>query len=835
MQRMSGGTRSRGGSTRREFVARGGGGLLGVALASQLEWVERALAAGWKDSALPSTPSSIAFNAFHAPVGGYASFTLGRGGNSGGVAVEGLTPANQDVFVGAQRADGSIAALPFFSAQSGDPTSIAGGSVTRDYRVGTDNWQAQDLDLRVYSPVHPVPEPGVASDAELREGLLPAVLATVTIDNRSGAMPRRAFFGIRLPASGNGPPPTTTTGYFVPSTATPTVTASGSGTPGFVYDDGNGRKVGIYCADPEASAAAGLDLRAAITGAPGGSASGNSSVGMLRLDVPPGRKVSFRIAIGFWHPGNVATESDPTGPAASYWYTRLFSSLDEVVAYALRNYDRLAGLWEEENGLLDEARLSRDQRFQLIQAIRSYFGNTALLAVGDRPLWAVMEGDYGIINTFDLTVDDQFFELRNNPWTVRNELDWYLERWSYTDNTNAIVADNSAPTVIQQPGATIHNPVPEPGGISFTHDMGRWPTFSSPGTSNYESPGLSGVGSFMTSEELTNWTLIALTYIVQTGDEVWANAHVQTLEACLTSLVNRDDSDPGARDGIMSLETDKEGPNGSEITTYDSLDPSLGQARHSAYLTGKQWAAYVCLAKFFDAHHRSGAAATARQQAQRAAGSIVAAAKQTGYIPALLPADGEAASPSRVIPAIEGLVFPLYAGAPEALNPRGEYAALMNTMTRHIQTVLTKGTCLFADGGWKLSSTSDNSWLSKIYLCQFISRRILGMPWDAAGRIADAAHVKWLTGTQIPAGSYGPTYGADYWCFTDQFISGASAGSQYYPRGVTSVLWLEEHHATARFKPVPTVSSNPRRRRRRAHHRRARHRLRHRRHRHKRS
>ena len=38
------------------------------------------------------------------------------------------------------------------------------------------------------------------------------------------------------------------------------------------------------------------------------------------------------------------------------------------------------------------------------------------------------------------------------------------------------------------------------------------------------------------------------------------------------------------------------------------------------------------------------------------------------------------------------------------------------------------GICIFPDGGWKLSSSSDNSWLSKVYLSQFVARKVLGLP-----------------------------------------------------------------------------------------------------------
>jgi hypothetical protein len=89
--------------------------------------------------------------------------------------------------------------------------------------------------------------------------------------------------------------------------------------------------------------------------------------------------------------------------------------------------------------------------------------------------------------------------------------------------------------------------------------------------------------------------------------------------------------------------------------------------------------------------------------------------------------------------------------------------------------------CLFDDGGWKLSSTSDNSWLSKIYLSQFIARKILKIDLVENTQIADSAHTKWLTDEQL-----------SYWAWSDQIVAGKISASKYYPRGVTSWLWLQE-------------------------------------------
>jgi hypothetical protein len=59
---------------------------------------------------------SIFFNAHHSPIGAFASFTLGYRGAKGGLGLEIGKPANQNVFIGLQSADGSgYEALPFFA------------------------------------------------------------------------------------------------------------------------------------------------------------------------------------------------------------------------------------------------------------------------------------------------------------------------------------------------------------------------------------------------------------------------------------------------------------------------------------------------------------------------------------------------------------------------------------------------------------------------------------------------------------------------------------------------------------------------------------------------
>lgn len=74
--------------------------------------------------------------------------------------------------------------------------------------------------------------------------------------------------------------------------------------------------------------------------------------------------------------------------------------------------------------------------------------------------------------------------------------------------------------------------------------------------------------------------------------------------------------------------------------------------------------------------------------------------------------------------------------------------------------------------------------MSKICLNQYVVREILGMQYAGEER-ADAAHVQW----QVE--------GSKFYACSDQFTSGKPIGSLYYPRIVTSILWMSERGATS--------------------------------------
>lgn len=707
-------------------------------------------------------PENIFFNAHHAPIGAFTSFTLGFPGASGGLGMELAKPADQNIYIGVESGTkNTFNLLPFYAgggderaryetdqqARAAGQTGVtlepyAPEEIRRDFKLGTDTWTAGDLTFCVYSQARSLPEPGKASEEELREALIPAVFAELTVDNTRGTIPRRAFVGYQ------GTDVYTAMRRFDPEQY-PALVGIGQGRHTAIAaraEEGVHAVLGFLPEEILAQSET-PEFRFDL---------GNQ--GAIILPVPAGEKKTFRLAVAFFHGGYVTGGID-----AAYYYTRYFKNIEAAAEYALEHFDGFRDGARAADALLERPHLSSEQRRMMALAIRSYYGSTELLDHEGKPFWIVNEGEYRMINTMDLAADHLFFEMKMNPWTTRNVLERYAGRHAYTAG-------------VRFPG----DPKEYPGGISFAHDMGVANSMAHRGFSVYERLGTNGVFSFMTHEQLANWVCCAAVYARRTGDEAWLASRLDTLEDCLRSLQQRDHPDPARRNGVMGLDSSRT-QGEAEITTYDCHDASLRQARNNLYLAVKTWAAYVALEKIFSLHARPNAARDAAEQAGRCARTVARHLRPEGYLPAILPEGGEAANEARLIPAVEGLVFPYLADCREALDPDGEYGVLIRALKKHLETALTPGVCLLDDGGWRLTSSHPNTWPSKTYLCQFVARRILGMPWDETGRRSDRAHLEWLTNPK-----------SAYWCWSDQIVDGVAVGAKYYPRGVTCALWLDE-------------------------------------------
>lgn len=681
-------------------------------------------------------------------MGALASFTCGAHNATGGMGLELTGPFAGAIDVGYQTADGGLHRLPFFVPQesseaeryredkgeSADSIHETFADVEREYLWGTDRFKATGLTLEISTPFGEIPDPDRSSPADLRFACCPVVHATVRFTNDS-AEAWRGFFGI----SGDS------RWSLLDQRAAP-------GVVGAISQE----SIGLATSTPGAETYLNFSTEEALT--PGG-VQGNFLLGTtagVTIDVPAGETVELVVALGFYRRGIATYNREMT-----YFYTRHFPDLAAVLNFGLSERDRYLAIAAERDAELAASPLNEEQKFLIAHATRSYFGSTQWLWDGTRSVWVVNEGEYLMMNTFDLTVDMLFFELRYNPWTVRNVLEQYVQNYSFIDQ----VFDPRDPSVMY------------PGGLSFTHDMGVLNHWSPLGRSSYEVSGLDReCFSHMTCEQLTNWVLCAGVYHAKTGDDEFLRRYTSTLLDCLESLQNREHHDPAQRNGLMNLESNRT-DGGGEITTYDSLDHSLGQSRANIYLGGKIWASGVLLENLLNQVGHGDAAAEARALADRSVETLTAGFNETlGFIPAVLEGDNESA----IIPAIEALVYPYECGLHDVVSEDGPFGDYISVLKRHLANIVKPDMCLYDDGGWKLSSSADNSWMSKIALCQYVARQVLGFDFGDDQLRTDRAHARWeREGSKLQACS-------------DQFRSGVAHGSLYYPRIVTSILWLQE-------------------------------------------
>jgi hypothetical protein len=759
-----------------------------------------------KTTDIPFFDGNVSFNAQHAALGAFFSFTCGHFGTRGGFGLQIGTPGNQDLFIGVKDGDrfsrSPLKVLPFFEGAATDEaarydvekkTADAArpmlqvhrrGEIRRQYGLATDRWTTPDFSFALYTPFFPLPEPTPAAGEALRLAILPAIIGELTIDNTAGAGPKTAIFAINFTDRGTR------------------MLDDAGRVVGFAL----GRSMGVRAIpDPQSSARPLHFMRwTPESGVADPSTHLLGTCPGIGVTVPAGERYTLRLAIGAHLDGVVTTRLE-----GRYLYTREWPNLEAVLAAAAGRADVLVARARELDAELLASRLSPAQQFILAHAARSYHGSTQLLDVGGEPFWIVNEGEYVMINTLDLSVDQVFWELKHNPWVVRNLLENFVRHYSYVDQVKVptpeaierIRSQHVASADVHNTPRTLGTAVPlelfelRDGGISFCHDMGSFNQFSPFGNSSYELSDLVGCFSYMTAEQLCNWILMATCYVAKTGDVDWARRQRHVIDACHRSLQNRCTTGQGEYVGSPGLDSGR-CRSGSEITTYDSLDHSLAQTRNNLYMAVKVWASWYGLYRLHE--HLGDRAMSERAEvgAAQAARSVTTQLRPDGWIPAVFE-PGNPGQQSRILPAIEGLVYVLYCCGCEHRVHRddwhlnADHASLIAALRTHAATLLgdEQQRNNFADGGLRLSSTSDNSWMSKIALAQHVARRLLRLDEDPQIRErlerADRAHVAWQTEPQGKSGSA-------YWACSDQIVNGVAAGSKYYPRIVTSVLWMEE-------------------------------------------
>ena len=735
------------------------GRILPALLVLSLAWLSVSVALAFT----PYTTNQLVFlNVDHAPVGALSTFAYGYQGNICGFGTSSSSiPATSGggVIIALSSTNG-IQALPFVSSPSSIATSasfFATNGVKRILSPCTDQWNipSAGLSFTHYTPAWTMSNIDTATLTDKERFFLPATWMTFTITNNT-SQSEDFYFGL-------------------PTAATEESFDNGA-YEGFTLGEATMAVQSGSC-----DLLTGASLTAALNGVSSGFA--------FHLSIPAGQTNSLTVVLAYYRSTIVDTRIN-----ASYYYTTLFSSVGNVIDAAFALYPDAQIRCQQLSTSMQNAGLNPYRQFLACEALHSFQCNTACLIDSNNTLyWREVEGAYGNINTCDLMVDHAFYSVVMHPWALRNVLDTFS---GASDNgagsDNGIGYSFNHPLYNETSGAEA-----SASGFSFQHEMGGNTSgglvSSAPSTdpTEYET-----VFSYMGQEELDNWILCAGLYWTHTGDNTWLTNNAALLTSCLDSMLLRDDTNSATRDGVTTYVNYSPDSGKYEITSYDSLDPSLQDPRGGAYTAGKNWAAYLAMQAMFTQLGDSTDASTASNEALLCAHSVSNGYNATlGYIPASLVGTNTSAT----LPVLEGLSLAQWMGFTNATSMTGPYSGMLRALQKHASNVLVSGLCLDSTtGALKITSANANTFPSKVFIAQYAAENILGLTGNTVDGTVDQVNAT-LQMQQSP-----------YQGVSDQINApGGSTlanSSLHYPRLITSSLWWLTPTNNPSF---PTATSAP--------------------------
>lgn len=689
------------------------------------------------------------FNTHHAPTGAWASLTFGAPGT--GVSMDLQDPGikRTGIMMAGVATQQGLCSIGFADIPKSGPDLTREGSketvdprmmhlltaygfldesqITRTLTPSRDIYAAGNLTFTTYTPYDALPDP--ESDVIPAVNCLPGILMDVTVDNTKGASPCTAYFGLML------------------YDAKRSNAFEEEGLCGIRY-----RNDWVFAARATDGAYLVRGLDAPMLLMRGTPKVHQNGAAFLCMDVPAGKRRTLTLTWSVY----VAEGSNGT-LKTTYYYNRYVKNLLQGASVVLDHAEDLRRLSDKVDRELLRPTQNPNRVNLFNQAVRAYYASTQLLEDADgRVHWNVCEGAYLWRNTMDLCADHITWELRRNPWIVRSLMDEFIDRYCYVDR---IIFPNL--------------PGDYPGGISFTHDMGCYFTYSQPGYSGYEraNDSIKGFYFYMTTEELLNGIYCMAGYALHTHDVAWLQKHAGLLPALMESLENRDAPTADMRNGILKASSLRGGTCGLESTTYDALDHSLLDASGNLYIFIKTWCALILLKNCCELIGDEATAARADAMLQRCRASCELFRSSEH---AWLKANAYQEIPGAVSAAAEPLAVPHMLGVlSEECEP-----VLIDLLRRHSLACLEKGVCLDAvSGGLRLSSTSRNTWPSKAVLTIYAMENVLGltMPEGMTDEV-----IAWA---QVSAKAL--TISDQIHCDTRDVV-----GAVYYPRIVTAALWL---------------------------------------------
>ncbi len=690
------------------------------------------------------------FNTHHAPVGAWASLTFGAPDIGMSIDVQDPVVKRSGVMMAGMANEREIHSIGFCDMPKSNAVDLKSEGtqesdrerarrlkaeygfydeteITRTLTPSKDTFAAGNVTFTVYTPYDELPDPDNGPIPAI--SCLPGILMDVTADNTAGDVPCTAFFGMQL--------------YDTKKSHS----FEEGGLCGHCH-----RNEWAFTARQEDGAYVVRGLDAPVHLKNGTRMIHQNGAAFLCLTVPAGEKRTLTVA---W---SVYAQDSSNGPwNTRYYYNRYFGSLLEGAKAVLDSTDELRRICEKVDGELlregqDAARVGL-----FCQALRGYYASTQLMEDAEGHVrWNVGEGAYVWRNTIDLCADHITWELRRNPWIVRSLMDEFIDHYSYVDR-------------VTYPGV----PGDYPGGISFTHDMGCYFTYSPHGYSDYEhvNEDRDGFYFYMTTEELLNGIYCIAGYALKTGDAEWLKKRADILPMLMTSLENRDGFCDEMRNGVLKASTTRGGACALESTTYDALDHSLLEAAGNLYVFIKTWCSLILMKRCSELIGENGVAARAERMLEkcRASTELFRWEKHPW-----LRANAYRELDGAVSAAAEPLAVPHMLGVLDGdTDPR-----LTGLLKEHCFECLKAGVCLDAEtGGLRLSSTSRNTWTSKVILTIYAMENVLHMtlPESVSREVVNWGHVS----------ARHATVADQIHCDTRIAIGGV-----YYPRIVTSALWL---------------------------------------------
>lgn len=690
------------------------------------------------------------FNTHHAPVGAWASLTFGAPDIGMSIDVQDPVVKKSGLMMAGWASENEIHAIGFCDMPKTNRVDLKSEGtqesdraraerlkaeygfcgeekITRTLTPAKDTFAAGKITFTAYTPYNALPDPEKEEIPAI--ACLPGILMDITIDNTDGSLPCTAFFGMQL------------------NDTKKSHSFAQNGLIGHAY-----RNEWAFSAEASSGAyiVRGLDAPAHLKA--GTRAIHQNGPAFLCMSVPAGEKRTLSVAWSVY-----AREGSNGTFNTTYYYNRFFGSLYEGAQAVLRNAAALRAIAEKVDHELLRPGQDEERVSLFCQAVRGYYASTQLLLDEEGKVrWNVGEGAYVWRNTIDLCADHITWELRRNPWIVRALMDEFIDHYSYTDR-------------VTYPGMEGDYP----GGISFTHDMGCYFTYSPRGYSDYEhvNDTQDGFYFYMTTEELLNGIYCLTGYALHMGDTEWLKRRRAILPMLMESLENRDGCCEEMRNGILKASTTRGGACALESTTYDALDHSLLEAAGNLYVYIKTWCALLLLEKCCALIGDGNTAARAERMLKkcRASAKLFHSEERPW-----LRANAYRDLPGAVSAAAEPLAVPHMLGV---LNADTD-PLLTALLTAHSLECLKEGVCRDVEtGGLRLSSTSRNTWTSKVILTIYAMENVLGltMPEGMVREVVNWGHVS----------ARESTIADQIHCDVRRAIGGV-----YYPRIVTSCLWL---------------------------------------------